>query len=91
MEFYCNGKVVATQSVYSGETASLDFKEHLTEGVNNVYAMVDNGFGMVKNTMTYAVTAVYLECKLPIFDKTAISLGTAGADPRSFSERVRRG
>ena len=72
VEFYCNGKVVATQSVYSGETASLDFKEYLTEGVNNVYAMVDNGFGMVKNTMTYAVTAVYLECKLPIFDKTAI-------------------
>lgn len=76
VKFYCNGKVVATQSVYSGETASLDFKEYLTEGINNVYAEVDNGFGLIKNTMTYAVTAIYLECLLPIFNKTAIQSAT---------------
>ena len=72
VRFYCNGKVVGTQTVYSGETASLDFRDFLTEGENNVYAEVDNGFGLIKNTMTYVVTAVYLECVLPIFNRTAI-------------------
>ena len=75
VNFYCNGKVVATQTVYSGEEASFDFKDNLTEGENSVYAEVDNGFGLIKNTMTYVVNAVYLECQLPIFDKTAVQSG----------------
>lgn len=68
-------KVVGELTGYDGQTVEFDFGKHFTEGLNTIWARVDNGYGAIKDTMAYSVEAIYLQCLLPAFDKTAIQSG----------------
>lgn len=68
-------KVVGELTGYDGQTVEFDFGKHFTEGLNTIWARVDNGYGAIKDTMAYSVEAVFLQCLLPAFDKTAVQSG----------------
>ena len=68
-------KVVGELTGYDGQTVEFDFGKHFTEGLNTIWARVDNGYGAIKDTMAYSVEAIFLQCSLPAFDKTAIQSG----------------
>lgn len=68
-------KVVGELTGYDGQTVEFDFGKHFTEGLNTIWARVDNGYGAIKDTMAYSVEAIYLQCLLPAFDKTAVQSG----------------
>lgn len=74
-KMYCNDILVHTQDVYDGDSIIFDFGKHLTEGKNKIKIRVDNGFGEIKDTMTYEVTAIYLSVSLPYFNPTEIQRG----------------
>ena len=68
-------KVVGEVTAYDGQTVEFDFGKHFSEGLNTIWARVDNGYGAIKDTMAYSVEAIYLQCLLPAFDKTAVQTG----------------
>ena len=68
--YYRGQTVLDTRTGYDGQTIEFDFGAHLLEGSNEVWARVDNGYGSIKDTMAYAVEAVYLSVSLPGWDKS---------------------
>lgn len=70
ISYYLGQSVIAQQTGYDGQTVEFDFGPYLLEGDNEVWARVDNGYGSIKDTMAYAVKAVYLSVSLPGWDKS---------------------
>lgn len=74
-EYYVNGSVVATQTMFNGNTYSYDFSKHLKVGDNQIYVKVKNDFGNEYTTRVFGVTAIYLEILLPNFDQKITQSG----------------
>lgn len=88
-QLYCNGFVVEEMSTYHGESYTINMGKYFTEGANTIKVVVDNGYGNIVESLTYEITAIYLEVALPGFAKDQVKTATQIGDTTGWELPVR--